>query len=67
MNINIFYVIFIWINLLAVGLVLFGSRVVVDFVVVDPFVVGIVDAFVVACVVAVDGHGGKMSKLIVEY
>ena len=40
---------------------------VVDFVVVDPFVVGIVDAFVVACVVAVDGHGGKMSKLIVEY
>ena len=36
---------------------------VVDFVVVDLGVVGFVDAFVGAAVEAVEGHGGKISKL----
>lgn len=52
---------------LAVGLVMFGSRVVVDLVVVEPFVVGFVDGLVAACVVAVEGHGGKTSKLKISF
>jgi len=38
--------------------------VVVVFVVVDLVVVGFVGALVVYCVVAVEGQGGKISKLI---